>query len=199
MIFQPFPKLARLSRGCTITEKLDGTNAQVIIIDPEAAECELYEATQNEAPIAIIEGLYVYAGSRTRLITPGKKTDNAGFAAYVLENADQLTLLGAGRHFGEWYGKGIQRTYGLAEKRFALFNPERYPPARIRPSCVELVPVLWDGEFSTYAVNSAMQTLADHGSLAVPGFKNPEGIVVWHSASRVSFKKTFDDSHKEAA
>jgi hypothetical protein len=28
---------------------------------------------------------------------------------------------------------------------------------------------------------------------------NPEGIVVYHSASRASFKKTFDDRHKEAA
>jgi hypothetical protein len=28
---------------------------------------------------------------------------------------------------------------------------------------------------------------------------DPEGIVVYHAASRASFKKTFDDRHKEAA
>jgi hypothetical protein len=29
--FQPFAKIARLSRECVITEKIDGTNAQVYI------------------------------------------------------------------------------------------------------------------------------------------------------------------------
>lgn len=34
MKFQPFNKIPRLSRGCIITEKIDGTNASVIIIPP---------------------------------------------------------------------------------------------------------------------------------------------------------------------
>ncbi|UGA46819.1 hypothetical protein HU230_0012550 [Bradyrhizobium quebecense] len=51
----------------------------------------------------------------------------------------------------------------------------------------------------TDTIDNVMQALGRNGSIAVPGFKNPEGIVIWHSASRVSFKKTFDDNHKEAA
>lgn len=195
--FEPFPKLARLSRGCVITEKLDGTNAQIIIrkLTDETPFHPLVGATVlNEA------GLWeIAAGSRTRLITPGKTTDNYGFAGWVYDNADELVKLGEGRHFGEWYGQGIQRGYGLNEKRFALFNPERFPPERVRPSCVSVVPILHEGEFSTSAINDWMFELKTYGSKAVPGFMNPEGIVVWHEAARVSFKKTFDDKHKEAA
>jgi hypothetical protein len=62
-----------------------------------------------------------------------------------------------------------------------------------------VVPVLHNGEFSTDAVESAMDVLRRLGSVAVPLFMNPEGVVVYHSASRASFKKTFDDRHKEAA
>jgi hypothetical protein len=31
--FAEFPKMARLSRECIITEKIDGTNAQICITD----------------------------------------------------------------------------------------------------------------------------------------------------------------------
>jgi hypothetical protein len=31
MEFEEFPKIARLTRECVITEKIDGTNAQVVI------------------------------------------------------------------------------------------------------------------------------------------------------------------------
>jgi hypothetical protein len=199
VIFQPFPKLARLSRGCVITEKLDGTNAQVYIVDPNTLENEAYEDVMQTAPLEIVDGLYIYAGSRTRLITPGKLTDNYGFAGWVYEHANELAKLGEGRHFGEWYGQGIQRNYGLNERRFALFDTSRWSEQRPRPSCVDVVPVLHSGEFETVAINSTMTMLKINGSKAVPGFKNPEGIVVYHQASRTQFKKTFDDKHKEAA
>jgi hypothetical protein len=194
--FEPFPKLARLSRGCTITEKLDGTNAQIII-----------EADDRDTPIADHEVIVphdcvdyrIAAGSRTRLIRPGKDTDNYGFAQWVWENASELVKLGPGRHFGEWYGRGIQRTYGLAERRFALFDTSRWPEQRPRPACVDVVPVLHEGEFDTNIIKLSLLKLKEVGSQAVPGFMNPEGIVVYHSASHASFKKTFDDRHKEAA
>jgi hypothetical protein len=195
-VFEPFPKLARLSRGCTITEKLDGTNAQIIIRKHEG----LPVPTDFSSWLEQEDGWYeITAGSRTRLIRPGKDTDNYGFAEWVWSHAAELVKLGEGRHFGEWYGRGIQRNYGLAERRFALFDTSRWPEQRPRPACVEVVPVLHSGEFSTDAVESAMLKLATYGSVAVPGFMFPEGVVVYHSASRTSFKKTFDDRHKEAA
>jgi hypothetical protein len=199
VIFQPFPKLARLSRGCVITEKLDGTNAQIYIVDPDTLEGSEYEEVVQTDPTASVGGLLIYAGSRTRLITPGKLTDNYGFAGWVQQNADELVKLGEGRHFGEWYGQGIQRNYGLNERRFALFDTSRWPAERPRPSCVEVVPVLHSGEFSTAVIDHIMWELQATGSVAVDGFKNPEGIVIYHQASRTQFKKTFDDKHKEAA
>jgi hypothetical protein len=194
--FEPFPKLARLSRGCVVTEKLDGTNAQVFIVKDHAD----HYANGEPIYVAQFDDLYVYAGSRTRPITPGKLTDNYGFAAWVQANAEELLKLGEGRHFGEWYGKGIQRGYGLNERRFALFNTDRWQDGRQpRPACCDVVPVLHQGEFSTSAIDNCMAHLKACGSSAVEGFMDPEGIVVYHAASRASFKKTFDDRHKEAA
>ncbi len=165
--FVPFPKLPRLARKCLITEKLDGTNAQVFISE------DLKE---------------VRAGSRTRWITP--LADNYGFAKWVEANRECLLQLGPGRHFGEWWGQGIQRGYGLTEKRFSLFNAERWQSSR--PECCYCVPVLYRGPFSTEIVEASLKGLELHGSQAAPGFTNPEGIVVWHEASRSMFKQTIN-------
>lgn len=162
MEFEAFNKIPRLRREACITEKLDGTNAQV----------------------AITEDGEIFAGSRTRWVTPGN--DNYGFAAWVYANKDELLKLGPGRHFGEWYGAGIQRKYGLTEKRFALFNSHRWGHLVGKPefpSCVGVVPVLYTGVFSDRAVSDALDLLRERGSLAVRGWMQPEGIVVYMSAS----------------
>lgn len=187
MEFQDFPKMARLSRECVITEKIDGTNAQILIGEDGS----------------------IQAGSRTRWITPDD--DNFGFAAWVAANADQLRLLGTGRHFGEWWGAGIQRKYNQNEKRFSLFNtlrwcahdaePAQIPSADPRaepkyqtrvPSCVSVVPVLYRGLFDTDEVNAAITRLRIDGSAAAPGFMKLEGVVVFHIAGNVGFKKTLE-------
>jgi hypothetical protein len=201
MIFEPFPKLARLSRECVITEKIDGTNAQIIILSRS-------EVTVTIPPaIALTDELVMYAGSRTRLIVPGD--DNFGFARWVADHSEELFQLGEGRHFGEWWGSGIQRGYGLpkGEKRFSLFNTARWgadrdlvkypaPP----PSCCHVVPVLDTGVFTTELVSTMVERLRTFGSLAAPGFMNPEGVVVFHSASGQLFKKTLekDEAPKSA-
>lgn len=196
MDFVPFPKLPRLARKCIISEKIDGTNAQVAIA--------LAGDDVTERPlgaIALVEragGRYVvYAGSRTRWVTPN--ADNFGFASWVYENVDELIDgLGVGHHFGEWWGKGIQRNYGIQEKRFSLFNAERWQSSR--PSCCSCVPVLYRGPFSTEAVETTLEILRVHGSYAAP-FDKPEGVVVFHAASNSMFKKTLinDDEPKGKA
>jgi hypothetical protein len=188
--FLPFPKLARLSRECVVTEKIDGTNAQ-IYIEPHVV---LWNGEQ--LPVATVNGLDIWAGSRTRLIFPGKTMDNFGFAAWVRENAEELVKLGPGRHFGEWWGKGIQRGYGQDGRHFSLFHTHGIAGL---PECVNVVPTLYQGVFDTARINAVMETLWNDGSCAAPGFKNPEGIVIFHEHARVAFKKTFDDRHKEAA
>lgn len=169
MEFLAFPKMARLSRPCVITEKIDGTNAQILIED----------AT-------------IMAGSRSRWITPGKTTDNHGFAAWVEVHRDELIQgLGDGRHYGEWWGKGIQRGYGLDEKRFSLFNVARWGESR--PECCDIVPTLFEGMFDTLHVEAALETLRREGSKAAPGFMKPEGVVVFHQHGNVGFKKTLEN------
>jgi hypothetical protein len=180
--FESFPKMARLSREAIITEKLDGTNAQIIIT--------------NDGRIG--------AASRNRLITP--ENDNYGFAAWVQDHKDELLKLGPGRHFGEWWGSGIQRGYGLTEKRFSLFNVSRWTVLHedadgtwaefTGPSCCYAVPTLFIGPFDTANVTKALVTLQAVGSLAAPGFMRPEGIVIYHTAARMCFKKTLEHDEK---
>lgn len=161
--FIPWPKIHRLRRNITVTEKVDGTNACIIITD---------------------DGL-VAAQSRKRLITP--ESDNFGFAAWVAEHREELLELGPGRHYGEWYGLGIQRGYGLTEKRFALFNANRWRDATL-PSQIEVVPTLYQGPFSDGAIEDCLEDLRVSGSRIAQGFDNPEGIVVYMDAARTSYK-----------
>lgn len=166
--FEPFPKIGRLKRNIVITEKIDGTNAQIIIT----------------------EDGQIGAASRTRLITP--QNDNLGFARWVEENKDELLKLGPGRHFGEWWGAGIQRRYGLTDKRFSLFNVSRWNSSESRPACCHVVPVLYQGVFDTTVVDTTITWLRAEGSRAAPGFMNPEGIVVWVPATSTLFKVTVE-------
>ena len=153
-----------LSRDIVVTEKIDGTNAQVFVADDGT----------------------VLAGSRNRWITPDD--DNFGFARWVAEHADELRQLGPGRHFGEWWGAGIQRRYGLTEKRWSLFNVAKWSESR--PACCGIVPVLYEGPFTTDAVEACLDRLHREGSVAAPGFMQPEGVVVFHRASGTLLKKT---------
>lgn len=171
--FTSFQKIGRLSREIVITEKIDGTNGVIQIGE---------------------DGSFLI-GSRSQWITPEK--DNYGFAAWATLHRDELVAgLGIGRHFGEWCGQGIQRKYGVAEKRWSLFNVSKWSEAR--PSCCHVVPTLWRGDFDTNSIASVMDALHENGSAAAPGFMKPEGIVIYHAQANVMFKKTFekDDAGK---
>lgn len=178
--FQAFKKLSRLSRPVVITEKIDGTNAQVFI--PEADEAHKYARK-------------VMAGSRNRWLEPGN--DNFGFAAWVEKNFEELLRLGPGRHYGEWWGRGIQRGYSLPEKKFSLFNTVRWSDPETRPKCCDVVPVLAEiPSLDIYAAKKVMSDLMKQGSKAAPGFTEPEGIVMFHTHSGLLFKMTPDDEAK---
>lgn len=165
--FEEFQKIARLSRGCVVTEKIDGTNAQIMITE---------------------EGGF-HVGSRNRWLT--LENDNFGFCRWANDNKEELLKLGLGRHYGEWWGSGIQRGYGLNEKRFSLFNTARWE-FNPKPACVHLVPVLYTGFFDISEIEGALERLKQEGSVASPGFMKPEGVIVYHVASRTLFKKTIE-------
>ena len=173
--FQEFNKIYRLFRDIVITEKIDGTNAQVCI-----------SGDGN-----------IMAGSRNRFITP--EDDNFGFAKWVQANKEDLLTLGSGNHYGEWHGLGIQRGYGLNEKKFALFNLGRWNLEN-KPKCCALVPKIYEGIFDTSTIREILANLSLNGSLVNPDFKfmKPEGIVIYHTQGRQLFKYTLDknDGHK---
>lgn len=192
--FKEWPKTPRLLRNITITEKIDGTNAAIGIVARDDTDFD------DPAVIAIVDDeakrWAVYAQSRTRLITPGKSTDNYGFAGWVQANAAEIVrVLGEGLHYGEWWGNGIQRRYNMTEKRFSLFNVDRFKDLETTLS-MDTVPVLYRGPNDTEAVNQALQVLRGFGSCAAPGFMNPEGICVYQQASRTVSKVTLD--HNDA-
>ncbi|MDR5879039.1 RNA ligase family protein [Caballeronia sp. LZ032] len=197
MEFKPFPKTPRLKRDIIITEKLDGTNAQVVIsFEPLDSRfgVDMTNVIAVKESTLPRHSYFMRVGSRTRWITPGKTTDNYGFAGWCRDNADELFKLGEGQHFGEWYGQGIQRGYGLDHKRFALFNTARWGDHNSdTPKCCEVVPVLRVGPMAS--VEYAMNELRVHGSSAVPGFDRPEGIIVYHTASQQNFKVLIENDH----
>lgn len=171
--FKEFPKIFRYSREAVVTEKLDGTNAAVIIQD----------------------GKVIGAQSRTRLITV--QDDNYSFSKWVEENKDILAAkLGDGHHYGEWWGAGIQRRYDMPRKEFWLFNVSRWKhlsdDADAKTIGMGCVPVLWEGLMDDLNVNIHMSVLREHGSVAAPGFMKPEGIVIFHAQSNMLLKKTFE-------
>lgn len=165
IVFQEWPKIPRFSAAALVTEKLDGTNA-CVVIDEEGT---------------------VAAQSRSRLIRVGD--DNFGFAAWVELNKAELLQLGPGHHFGEWYGRGIQRGYGLLDRRFALFNVRRWRDCHgtndhwdadqekksVAPSCCYVVPVIAEGPLDV-ALEAGRSAASE--SRAVRGFDKPEGFIV---------------------
>jgi hypothetical protein len=153
--FISFPKIPRQENlRVAITEKIDGTNAQIVF---------------NE------DGTWL-AGSRNRWLSEDE--DNFGFYKYVLANHERLRhMLGVGRHYGEWWGMGIQRGYGLREKRFSIF--EYHPEWPGDPEIgLGQVPVLYQGKLAAGTLLDVEQKLLFEGSMAAPGFMRPEGFVV---------------------
>jgi hypothetical protein len=193
MEFEGFPKIPRLFRDIVITEKIDGTNGQIFIED--AWSEDQIEGSRLVLPRYAYNMRRVWVGSRTRWITPEK--DNHGFAKWVYDNIFELTeKLGMGHHFGEWWGQGINRGYGLKEKRFSLFNVAKWGDPNVRPLCCHVVPVLRAGNFDMQFIRAVLEDLKRDGSRAAPGFMKPEGIVVFHTAGNCCFKVTIEDDEK---
>lgn len=187
--FRKWGSTPRWHKGLTITEKIDGTNACIVIYDGQ-----------------------VKAQSRNRMITPDN--DNAGFAKWVYENAGALTdTLGYGYHYGEWYGEGIQKNpLGIEGKRFALFHATKYTEANgyelNKVDGLETVPLLFHGQANLWTVSNILQELQIYGTKvvgakttavesAIPGLQptvayhkaaEAEGIIVWHKETQQKYK-----------
>lgn len=170
-MFKGWPKIPRLENEVfCLTEKIDGTNACIIIQENSAGKLD------------------AWAQSRTRIITP--ENDNYGFAKWVEDNKELLISdLGVGYHFGEWWGKGINRGYGMEDRRFSLFNPKK------ESICCLNVPVLAKNVSSNLlssVIEYEKQYLVHSGSRASPGYMKPEGIIIYAEKSKNYWKVIID-------
>lgn len=168
--FKEWPKIPRgAGETITITEKIDGTNACIVIENGEIVGVQ----------------------SRTRFITP--EDDNYGFARYVRDNAEELKKLGDGYHYGEWAGEGIQKNHhNIVGRKLFLFNSDRWRDGRQeRPAGVECVPILYEGPVDD-AIADAMNEL---WLKAQNEGYHPEGIVVWYHKTRRYEKYTFENAN----
>lgn len=174
--FRKFPKISRLTSPVIVTEKIDGTNGLIYVSD----EGELF------------------AGSRNRWLT--KQDDNYGFANWVSVNAPRLlSLLSPGWHYGEWFGKGIARNYGLDHRRFYLFAVDRYADVLPEDAAdIELVdgtrlgtvPVLHRSvEFDHRHIPGIAAEL--HHS-RIDGFPRPEGFCIFFEHNHMILKVVLD-------
>lgn len=199
MEFKPWPSIPRMSKErVVVTEKIDGSNSAIRIrpFDIDADRSQQVDTVSIDG-----EQYTVWAQSRKRLLQPVKEKDNFGFARWVYDNAPALVrVLGPGDHFGEWWGQGIQRGYGLSEKRFSLFNAPRWfevlhpTEARSEVANLYIVPVLFMGDFYDLSVSELREDLYTKGSRVVPGFGS-EGMVVYLRELNASYKVLLDNDN----
>ena len=191
--FRAWPKTPRWNRTIVVTEKIDGTNA-CVIVTPNEGNCAIKTSDLVDYVTLEDQGYWVQAQSRKRLITVGD--DNHGFAQWVEKNSVALVeILGPGYHYGEWWGQGIQRRYGMDHKRFSLFNVGRWNRDVLSCSVqgLDVVPTLFHGTLDHQELVDVEFDLREQGSLAAEqagggvGFP-AEGYMIWHSASRQIYK-----------
>jgi len=183
--YPAFPKVARLTRSSVLTEKIDGTNALVSVRRLSANGDDVVSGEIVVDDRGQFFG--IRAGKRTAWLT-GEHDDNFGFWCYVRDNAPMLKRLGEGDHYGEWWGPGIGRVYTITERRFSLFDQRKYVPPGVHQ-----VPVI-----PTSHVSEGLAYLREHGSLADPGYAQPEGLIVRLLDSGLHYKvmSENDDKHK---
>jgi len=187
--YPAFGKIPRHRRSITITEKIDGSNGLIFI----------------EQHPEILDEYHIRAGGRNRWLAPGKETDNHGFAQWVETNKATLAQdLGPGHHYGEWWGNGINRGYGLArgDKRFSLFNVTRWFETQFLTPSLGHVPAMsgnipW--EKAETSIEEALVHLREVGSWAAHGYMNPEGIIIFKHSNNTLSKITLerDDEYKD--
>ena len=163
--FKAWPKIHRDSPFVvTVTEKIDGTNACIIIKDNKIVGVQ----------------------SRKRFITP--EDDNFGFAQWVENNNQELLKLGEGYNYGEWAGTGIQKNpHALDKKRFFLFNTFKWNEQNPnRPTCCDVVPVLHQGLLEPHLIPHLLDVLMHKAQEN----QTPEGIIVYYHAFKSYTKHT---------
>lgn len=172
--FKAWQKTTRLESPCVISEKLDGANACVVV--EEVEEFSLLDASitilaTNPDDASTARAFRVSAQSRTRLALPGQ--DETGIADWVAQRRGRLALdLGPGYHYGEFVkGKGLK------EPKLFLFNTGRWGGKQFTTPGLDVVPVLYEGNYYEGIVEKYLNDLRENGSWVLDS--PPEGVVIF--------------------
>lgn len=172
--FEAWPKTLHVDKvlgKVIVTEKIDGTNA-----------C-LFFYPNGE----------MFVQSRNRIITPDQ--DNAGFAKWAYRNQkDLFYIFGPGRHYGEWWGHKIGRTYDMTYNVFSVFNNGRFYKTEANSNDsmstrahemglgeeISAVPHIFTGMYGSPEMDGAIDAFSGGMSLAALEYgieyPNPEGV-----------------------
>jgi len=179
--YPSFPSIERIENiRCFINEKIDGTNGMI-------------EITKDALRF----------GSRNTYLS--SKEDNHGFYKFCKEyitypvsdiiirrlypnNPPTYPV----RIYGEWFGKGIQRTYGLKARYFMPFNPYHADALTYCGVPYIVYPAeLYSGKFSVSQLELCMDDLKLRGSKVIEDYMNPEGVVIYFPKYNFSLKRKF--------
>lgn len=192
-----FPSIGRLYRDVCITEKIDGMNAAVVI-DKVDSDGSLVDSPALAGFVVGNSFYHIGAQSRNKMLTL-----EDSFGLWVFSNGfDLIHTLGEGRHFGEWWGKGIQRGYHQRRNWFSLFNTKRWNIENTKHvDGLLVVPILYEGIFDATEIQGCLNRLDMFGSMAAKQVADvkasAEGIMGWHTKLQTYFKITLDgDGHK---
>ena len=204
--YPSFSSIERLENiYCVISEKIDGTNGLIEI--------------QNKANNSNTGSMIVKFGSRNRYIS--FSDDNAGFANFFRHYEKKFKNMAKEiiassynedsqtdeiptenyplRIYGEWFGKGIQRGYGLDDKYFMPFS-SFYAEHMIKAGIPNIMMpnIMYTGKFSLEVVDNCMNCLTS-GSFhnLITNYDNPEGIVIYFPKYNFRLKQTFEGSKWE--
>jgi hypothetical protein len=207
--FAKFSSIGRLYRDVTITEKIDGMNACIVIVELNGEDLYLNAVAHVKAmPFNSFEPRSFAVGVQSRKQFLSLDNDIQGLAAWVLEHAQELVqALGPGYHYGEYWGKNIQRSYHQKRNWFSLFNTKRWSKDNVgHIDGLLTVPVLYSGPYADWVNEIQLHRLETQGSFAAQEVDDreldfrAEGIVGWHVALDTYYKVTLEgDGHKGAA
>ena len=207
--FAKFGSIGRLYRDVVITEKIDGMNACIVI--KQVLDDELYRnalTVVSGVPYGGYSDCRFAVGVQSRKQFLSLDNDIQGLAAWVQEHAHELVLaLGPGYHYGEYWGKNIQRSYHQKRNWFSLFNSKRWNKNNVgHIDGLLVVPILYSGPYEDWVNQMQLHRLDTEGSHAAQEVDDrkldfrAEGIVGWHVALDTYYKVTLDgDGHKGAA
>jgi hypothetical protein len=205
--YTPHRKTHRLFRDVIISEKLDGT-CGCVLVQPDGtvqAGSKNRLLTLEQDNFGFCAWVKAHEDELRGLGVGDHRGEYWGHGinrAYGMSGGDRrFSLFNVSRWNREIFesNESAQVARSQEMNRHRRVPVDYYPQQFVEPpNCCEVVPVLHRGLFSTETVAGVAEHLRATGSRAMPGFMNPEGVVVFLVSSGHLYKVTLenDGQHK---